>query len=236
MAVVAEAADPRLADGRPLAFGQDRRGDPGGPRAPEEGWGFAVYPFAEAARGFRHMPRSARGDPRPREARPCLPRRGTARASSRTIRPLQMEYWGRVWTLTAWCETRADFRSFRVDRIEDAPRATRTLRRRTRQVARRLPRQHSRKPRNRFISGQIPPPEAPAHAARVRRAECQKTCGEAAQSGRRGLHRKDEAPVAPDHQPQRRAGLRQEHRRAPMAVSIATRRSPSRNPPGFRAP
>ena len=24
----------------------------------------------------------------------------------------------RVWTLAAWCETRADFRSFRLDRIE----------------------------------------------------------------------------------------------------------------------
>jgi predicted DNA-binding transcriptional regulator YafY len=30
-----------------------------------------------------------------------------------------MEYWGRVWTLTAWDETRGDFRSFRVDRIEE---------------------------------------------------------------------------------------------------------------------
>lgn len=31
-----------------------------------------------------------------------------------------MEYWGRVWTLTAWCETRQDFRVFRVDLIENA--------------------------------------------------------------------------------------------------------------------
>ena len=28
-----------------------------------------------------------------------------------------MEYWGRVWTLTSWCELRNDFRVFRVDRI-----------------------------------------------------------------------------------------------------------------------
>ncbi|MGL4320403.1 MAG: helix-turn-helix transcriptional regulator, partial [Paracoccaceae bacterium] len=32
-------------------------------------------------------------------------------------RPLQMEFWGRVWTLAAWCEARGDFRSFRIDRI-----------------------------------------------------------------------------------------------------------------------
>ncbi|RYF52576.1 MAG: WYL domain-containing protein, partial [Comamonadaceae bacterium] len=26
-------------------------------------------------------------------------------------------YWGKVWTLAAWCEHRNDFRSFRVDRV-----------------------------------------------------------------------------------------------------------------------
>ncbi|TCK99953.1 HTH domain-containing protein [Shimia isoporae] len=39
--------------------------------------------------------------------------------SSRRVRPLQMEYWGRAWTMTGWCETREDFRVFRIDRIED---------------------------------------------------------------------------------------------------------------------
>lgn len=39
-------------------------------------------------------------------------------SSAREVRPLQLEFWGRVWTLAAWCETRADFRSFRLDRIE----------------------------------------------------------------------------------------------------------------------
>jgi predicted DNA-binding transcriptional regulator YafY len=37
--------------------------------------------------------------------------------SERTVRPLGVFYWGKVWTLGAWCETREDFRSFRVDRI-----------------------------------------------------------------------------------------------------------------------
>ena len=39
------------------------------------------------------------------------------KASERTLRPLGCFYWGKVWTLAAWCETRQDFRSFRVDRI-----------------------------------------------------------------------------------------------------------------------
>lgn len=39
------------------------------------------------------------------------------KASERTLRPLGCFYWGKVWTLAAWCEHRNDFRSFRVDRV-----------------------------------------------------------------------------------------------------------------------
>lgn len=41
----------------------------------------------------------------------------TGGETHRDIRPLQLEFWGRVWTLAAFCEARLDFRSFRVDRI-----------------------------------------------------------------------------------------------------------------------
>lgn len=37
--------------------------------------------------------------------------------TNRRIRPLQVEYWGKIWTLVAWCEARDAFRMFRVDRI-----------------------------------------------------------------------------------------------------------------------
>jgi len=37
--------------------------------------------------------------------------------SERIVRPLGLGFWGKVWTLLAWCETRADFRMFRLDRI-----------------------------------------------------------------------------------------------------------------------
>jgi len=39
-------------------------------------------------------------------------------ASRRIVRPLGCFYWGRVWTFSAWCELRGDFRGFRVDRID----------------------------------------------------------------------------------------------------------------------
>jgi predicted DNA-binding transcriptional regulator YafY len=38
----------------------------------------------------------------------------------RTVRPLGVFFWGKSWTLAAWCESRADFRNFRLDRIREA--------------------------------------------------------------------------------------------------------------------
>lgn len=39
--------------------------------------------------------------------------------SVRTVRPLGLYFWGKVWTLAAWCELRQDFRSFRPDRMRE---------------------------------------------------------------------------------------------------------------------
>ena len=38
--------------------------------------------------------------------------------STRTIHPLGLFYWGKVWTLVGWCELRDAFRHFRLDRIK----------------------------------------------------------------------------------------------------------------------
>ena len=38
--------------------------------------------------------------------------------SRRTVRPLGCFFWGKVWTLAAWCESRQAFRTFRLDRID----------------------------------------------------------------------------------------------------------------------
>jgi predicted DNA-binding transcriptional regulator YafY len=39
--------------------------------------------------------------------------------TERTLRPLCLAFWGMVWTLGAWCELRRDFRTFRIDRLQD---------------------------------------------------------------------------------------------------------------------
>ena len=41
------------------------------------------------------------------------------KTSHRMLRPLGCFYWGQDWTLAAWCETQADFRNFRMDRIQN---------------------------------------------------------------------------------------------------------------------
>ena len=116
MAVVAEAADDDL---RKAARSLSAKIDavlPEDRAAPPHGWGFAVYPFANAAAGFAHMP-PIRAAIRSRQKLRLTYRALDDTPTRRTVRPLQLEYWGRVWTLTAWCELREAFRVFRVDRI-----------------------------------------------------------------------------------------------------------------------
>lgn len=45
---------------------------------------------------------------------------GKGRPSERVVRPLGVFFWGRTWTLAAWCESREAFRNFRIDRISTA--------------------------------------------------------------------------------------------------------------------
>ncbi|WP_322790835.1 WYL domain-containing protein [Sulfitobacter indolifex] len=44
----------------------------------------------------------------------------SANCSRRVIRPLEIEAWDQTLTLTGWCETREDFRVFRLDLISSA--------------------------------------------------------------------------------------------------------------------
>jgi len=81
-----------------------------------KGWGFATYPFSDAAAGFRHMP-AIRAAVRARQKLAITHRDGDGVETRRTIRPLAIDYWGRVWIATCWCESVNGFVEFRVDRI-----------------------------------------------------------------------------------------------------------------------
>ena len=43
----------------------------------------------------------------------------SGKSSNRLVRPLLLAFYGPVWLLAAWCETRTDFRVFRLDRMSD---------------------------------------------------------------------------------------------------------------------
>ena len=76
-----------------------------------------VFPGDEAMAAARHLTGLRRAI-RLRERVVIAYVDDAGRKSERPVRPLLLEFWGRVWTLASWCETRNDFRSFRVDRIE----------------------------------------------------------------------------------------------------------------------
>ena len=116
LAVVGKAADDELKEAAKSLSQKVDAVLPEDRAAPASGWGFAVYPFEEAARGFVHMA-PLRAAIRSRRKIDITYGAPDAEETRRIVRPLQMEYWGRVWTLTSWCELRDDFRVFRVDRI-----------------------------------------------------------------------------------------------------------------------
>jgi len=75
------------------------------------------YPLSDAARGFAHMP-ALRAALKVRQKLRIASRDPAGTLSERVVRPLQLEYWGRLWTLAAWCETRDGLVLLRVDHIE----------------------------------------------------------------------------------------------------------------------
>jgi predicted DNA-binding transcriptional regulator YafY len=81
-------------------------------RAPA-GYGFAIYPFADAARGYQHLP-TVRQALRTRQKLNIV-----IDDKSRTIRPLKLDFWGRLWTCVVWCETTRGFDDLRLDQISE---------------------------------------------------------------------------------------------------------------------
>jgi len=119
IAITAELADPELkAAANSLAEKLDAI-QPETTAAEADAWKFAASPFADAARGFAQMP-TLRAAIKARQKLRITYTSKDGAVASRTIRPLHMEYWSRIWTLTAWCELRQAHRVFRLDLISSA--------------------------------------------------------------------------------------------------------------------
>ncbi len=113
--LVAQGADPGLARAAQALATKIASVTPEPERLTEEDELF-VFTGRETARAAPHLP-MLRKAIRERERLAVTYIDPEGRESHRDLRPLQLEFWGRVWTLAAWCEARNGFRSFRVDRI-----------------------------------------------------------------------------------------------------------------------
>ena len=82
-------------------------------RAAPKSMRFAAYPFADTAYAFQHLTH-LRGAIRSKQRITVAMVTG----ANHDLRPLKLDYWGRVWSLTAWVEDLGDFGTFRVDQIE----------------------------------------------------------------------------------------------------------------------
>ncbi|MCT4369597.1 HTH domain-containing protein [Yangia mangrovi] len=85
---------------------------------PEDGttggaFGFATYPFRDAAEGFRFMPDFRAAIRARQKLRVTL----KDRAAPQDLRPLHMDYWGRIWTCITWNETLRGFETVRIDQV-----------------------------------------------------------------------------------------------------------------------
>jgi predicted DNA-binding transcriptional regulator YafY len=79
-----------------------------------QGFGFAAYPFAETTQALQYL------EPL-REAIRARQKLRITRTDqvARDVRPLKLDYWGRVWTLGVWDETLGGFAKIRVDQIAE---------------------------------------------------------------------------------------------------------------------
>ncbi len=53
--------------------------------------------------------------------------RADGEVSTRVLLPLGLVFWGKTWTMIAWCELREDYREFRLDRIMNLEEQERTF-------------------------------------------------------------------------------------------------------------
>lgn len=112
--LVAEGADPGLARAARALAAKIASVTPTAPQAENDD--LFVFTGQEARRASAHLPmirKAIKGQERLTIT--YIDPRGAE--THRDIRPLQLAFWGRVWTLGAFCEARGDFRDFRVDRI-----------------------------------------------------------------------------------------------------------------------
>jgi predicted DNA-binding transcriptional regulator YafY len=109
--------DPALARAADAALSRVLSVLPSSTRAAAESL-LIMAPAVGPAPGEQHKLQSLREAAQLKHKTRLVYRDAAETRSDRIVRPLGCFYWGKVWTLAAWCESRQDFRNFRVDRVE----------------------------------------------------------------------------------------------------------------------
>jgi predicted DNA-binding transcriptional regulator YafY len=109
--------DPQLAAAAQDALSRVMSVLPSAARAAAESL-LIIVPPVGLEPGVQHMLQLLREAAKQRQVCDLNYRDAAELRTHRKVRPLGVFYWGKVWTLAAWCESRQDFRSFRIDRIE----------------------------------------------------------------------------------------------------------------------
>lgn len=125
MSIVQEVADEELRLGANTLHEKIASYAPNRKKSPKS-WGFGLYEFKRVRAGLKHMPLLRRAI-RNREVLLITYESLSGKHSERMICPLQTDYWGHVWTLSAWCKLREGFRAFRIDKIENCIATGRTF-------------------------------------------------------------------------------------------------------------
>ena len=112
VALAAGAADPTVA--RAAASLRAKIGAVAPARAEDMGSDSFVFASEEAARAAPHLGLIRRAIRDHLTLSLGYPGPGGA-VRLRRVRPLHLDFWGRAWLLTAWCDLSQDFRVFRVD-------------------------------------------------------------------------------------------------------------------------
>ena len=116
LAVMTEADDPGLRSAARSLADKIDQALPEGRVSSTIGWGLAVFPFADTASGIRHMP-VVRSAIRRRKKLKLTYDELDGTVTTTIVRPLNLDYWGRVWTCNVWCERSEALRTMRLDRI-----------------------------------------------------------------------------------------------------------------------
>lgn len=73
----------------------------------------AIHPFADSAGGFRFVPRVRQALRARQKLRIRIDGQGDV------VWPLHLGFWGRIWTVVCWSESRGQFDELRLDQIEE---------------------------------------------------------------------------------------------------------------------